>query len=191
VRQGRPLALAAAAFWVLALIGCGTTAATTPCAGNVAIVNGADLTTLQYEAFLKYTLGFYEHGNTAFPYYGQKICGSSSLRAQCKSLKQELLQHMIDEATISNYATKNGLLLTPSDWNKGLMQEQEEIHTAGGSQAYLAYLAKIGTDQAEARLLEGQQLLTQKVRRAIGLGRFSTWLSSRERAQPTTRCKLP
>lgn len=173
----------------LLLGGCGGgSAAGCAGAGAVAIVDASQISTAEYRAQLGYTLGFYEHGNPRSKYFGKRICGSPPLKMACRTVKRTLLQHMIDQQVVSDYAAAHGLVATPGDWARALARESKLIRESGGQQAFLTYLKRVGIDQAQFRLLESQQIETAKVIHAVGAGRFRSWLAQRERSLSITRC---
>jgi hypothetical protein len=183
--------LGTAVLATLAIAACGSAKpVTNPCSSNVAIVSGTDITRVQYRALLRYTLGFYEHGNSASPYYGKKICSDRTLKSECASVKTRLRQRMIDQTVVSNYAAAHNLLATPGDWTKALQREHRLIQAAGGDQAFLAYLKNVGSDEAQFRFLEGQEIETAKVIKAIGTARFRAWLKGREASDSIKRCPV-
>lgn len=175
---------------LMGLAGCGASSAPNLCAGNVAMVDGTAITNLQYQALLKYTLGYFERGNSVSKYSGRRICGEASLRATCSSIKRQLLQRMIDQEIVNEYASRHNLLATSVDWTAALTQERKLIQESGGQRAFLAYLGKVGTDEAQFRFLESQEIETAKVMRALGRGHFESWLTARQHSSRIRRCPM-
>ena len=186
----KPTIMGAIIIATFALTGCGGKPSANVCQGNVAIVKGSAITKIQYAALLKYTLGFYEAGDSTSPYYGKQICSNSELRTECASVKSQLLKRMIDQSLVSTYAADHDLLATPGDWNAALRREHKLIKSAGGEQAFLSYLKKLGTDEAQFRFLEGQEIETTKVSKAMGKARFKQWLTHQEKSAAISRCPL-
>jgi hypothetical protein len=185
--------VACVASGLLLLSACGSSAAPTasPCPGNVAVVDGSGVSTLEYRALLSYTLGFYERSNPASRYYYRRICGVPSLAAQCAVLKRRLLRRLIDQSLINRYAASHNLLATPRDWNKAFAREHKLIVAAGGRQAFLGYLEKLGTDEAQFQLVEYDQIETGKVLKAMGRKKFKSWLAQADQGSSIIRCPLP
>ena len=183
-------AIAALALMTFALVSCGGSAASSAaaCAGNLAVVDGTAITRLEYRALLRYTVGYYEFGNPHSTYYGKHLCADTALKAQCTSLKKTLTQRMIDQAVIDRYASSHNLLATTADWNAALARERRLARLSGGAGASRAYLAKIGADQAQFRLIESQQIEAAKVMRAIGTARFPGWLTSQVAKTTVVHC---
>jgi hypothetical protein len=165
-------------------------AAAANCNGNVADVGSTAVTTAQFNAQLRYTLGFYEHGNAGLKYYGVKICHDPSAAAVCRSVKSTLVSRMIDQQIVSDYAAAHNLQPTPAQWTQALSREAQLVRNTGGPAAFAAYLAKVGTDQAQFRFLESQQIETANVIRAMGPARFRSWLRRQDTAKSVSRCPI-
>lgn len=158
------------------------------CSGNVATVGSTSITKFQYDQLLAYTLAFYERGSPRSSYYGKSICSTVGLKPVCSSIKRNLLQRMIDQQLVSAYAAAHNLIPTSGDWAKALQRENRVVQRAGGQAAFQAYLAKLGTDEAQFRWLESEQMETAKVIRAMGPSRFRPWLRAQESSTAITRC---
>lgn len=95
---------------------------------------------------------------------------------------------MIDQAVIVNYADKKNLIPDGYDWTSALKREDSLVQNAGGHVAFLAYLAKVGINQADFRWLESQQIQTAKVMKSVGARRFPAWLTQQTRNSTIKKC---
>jgi hypothetical protein len=178
-------------FSCLILAACGQDANAANCSGNIASVHATGITNIQFNAQLRYALGFYEHGNAGSRFYNVDICHNRNMAGACHSIKSNLVSRMIDQQIVSDYAAAHGLTPTSAEWMKALRAERQKVRIAGGPAAFAAYLAKVGTDDAEYRFLESQQIETANVIRAVGPIRFRGWLQRRESSRAVIRCPLP
>lgn len=169
---------------------CAPAAGAASCSANVATVGSAPISRAQFNRLLRYTVGFYEHGSPASPYYGREICGQRHLASTCASIKRNLLRRLIDQQIVTSYAARHNLLPTSGDLIAALREEQHLIRDAGGQAAFTAYLIKVGTDSAQLRYLEDQQVETRKVIATMGQTRFRSWLRRQERSKAVTRCPV-
>ena len=178
------------ALGVVAVSGCGTNANAANCSTSVAEVANTAIAKTQYQALLTYTLAFAEKANTQSQFYGKNICHDAALARDCASIKRDLQSRMIDQQIVSDYAAKHGLLPDGADWNKALRAEAQIVKKAGGETAFLALLAKLGTDEAQFRWIESQQIETDKVIKAMGSVKFHTWLRGQESSSAVVRCPV-
>lgn len=172
------------------LSGCMTQAGASICHTNVAAVGSTSISRAEYNRFLQYTLAFYENAYPLSRYYGKSMCKQTSLAKLCRSIKVDLQSRMIDQQIVSDYAAAHGLLPDSSDWNKALQQERQIARNAGGEGAFIAYLAKLKTDQAQFRFLESQEIETTKVIYSMTRARFTLWLNRQEHAKTVVRCSV-
>ncbi|HEV3312893.1 MAG TPA: hypothetical protein VG815_20475 [Chloroflexota bacterium] len=192
LREYRRISTLLFAFGVGAtlLSGCMTQAGASVCHTNVAAVGSTSISRAEYNRFLQYTLAFYEKAYPSSRYFGKSMCTQSSLAKLCRSIKVDLQSRMIDQQIVSEYAAAHGLLPDSTDWNTALQQERQIARNAGGEPAFIAYLAKLKTDQAQFRFLESQEIETTKVIHSMTRARFTLWLNRQEHAKTVVRCSV-
>jgi hypothetical protein len=178
------------------MTGCGTRASAADCNANIATVNGTAVPRWRYNEYLKYTLAFYEQANPRSKYYHHWLCKLTDYKSQCAAVKSSLVDRMIAQQIIDTYAASHSLRPTARDWTVAMRKESSVVQNAGGEQAFIAYLTRVGLAgrrdtgiPAQFRWLESEQLEAANVAKYIGQDIFKTWLTKQVASAKVVRCE--
>lgn len=130
---------------------------------TVASVGNQSISRPTYEAFVQYTIRFYQR----FGANGQAVpsrCAPSSHLVLCHQIRAQVLARMLQEQVVLNYADEHHIILTSSDW-KVLKDEANNLKAPSGGNVPMPSAMGVG----EPVLLQvlARQMLVQRVENAV------------------------